>query len=74
MKDFFEDQEQYDQLPLLYRKLEQFTDDVASTIKVEDLNMMPADFYQTSKISVGFFFKKPAHVLWDKETMLFSQL
>ncbi|KAA5534576.1 hypothetical protein F0919_08115 [Taibaiella lutea] len=74
LKDFLEQKEQFDDLPLFYRKLEVYTDDMGTAMGVEKLNMAPSGFYQTSKISIGFFFKKAAHIAWEEDKLKFRQL
>lgn len=74
LEDFLEHREQFDNLPLFYRKLEAYADDMASSMNVENMNIAPAEFYQTSKISIGFFFKKAAHIAWEEDKLKFGQL
>jgi hypothetical protein len=74
LKDFLDQQEQLENLPLFYRKLEVYTDDMGMAMGVENLNMAPSAFYQTSKISIGFFFKKAANIAWEEDKLTFRQL
>lgn len=74
LKDFLERPEQFEDLPLFYRKLEVYADDMGTVTGVENLNMAPSTFYQTSKISIGFFFKKAAHIAWEEDKLKFKQL
>lgn len=73
LKDFTPEGIVFETLPLFYRKLERYTDDMATVFDVPDLNMMPADLYQTSKVSIGFFFKKAAHIDWEEDKLIFKQ-
>jgi hypothetical protein len=74
LKDFLDQKEHFEELPLFYRKLELYADDMGMVTGIENLNMAPSEFYQTSKISIGFFFKKAAHIAWEEDKLKFRQL
>jgi hypothetical protein len=73
LSDFVSEPAHYNDIPLFYKKLERYADDMGAAMDVDNLNMAPSDYFQTSKISVGFFFKKAANIAWDDACMIVKQ-
>ncbi|MFN8244337.1 MAG: hypothetical protein U0X40_09830 [Ferruginibacter sp.] len=52
-------------LPLFYKNLEIYKDDNSVDYEIQNLNITHSDFHETDKCTVGYGYKRAAHIALD---------